>query len=165
MTLNRGTLHFISGRLAAGKTTLARKLADQESAVLFCEDVWLSKLADGISTFEEYLKWSRRIRSVMGPIIIDILRSGSSVILDFAGNTTVERRWVRSLFEGAEAPHMLYFLDIDEEECLRRLAVRNETKPEGLYFANTSEAEFREISRWFEPPMPEEDFQMVRYAQ
>ena len=58
----KGTLHFICGRLAAGKTTLVRQIALREPAVLFCEDVWLSKLSDGMRTFEDYLQWSRRCR-------------------------------------------------------------------------------------------------------
>jgi predicted kinase len=152
------TLHFISGRLASGKTTLALRLAEQEGAVLICEDVWLSKLSDGISSFEDYLKWSRRCRSVIGPLVIQTLRAGTSVVLDFAGNTPAERKWVRSLFEEAEAKHVLHYLDIPEGECLARLKVRNETKPEGLFFATTSEAEFIAISRWFQPPTSEEGF-------
>ena len=79
-----GTLHFISGRLAAGKTTLARRLVAEHHAVLFCEDVCLSKLCDVILSFDDYLKWSRRCRSLMGPLIIDIPRAGASVVLDFA---------------------------------------------------------------------------------
>jgi ABC-type ATPase involved in cell division len=34
VTMPRGTLHFISGRLAAGKTTLARELAAEYHGVL-----------------------------------------------------------------------------------------------------------------------------------
>jgi predicted kinase len=97
----RGTLHFISGRLASGKTTLAREISTTQLAVLFCEDVWLSKLSDGIRSFEDYLKWSRRCRSVMEPLIIETLKAGASVVMDFAGNTAAERSWVRSLFETA----------------------------------------------------------------
>jgi uridine kinase len=70
MSERESTLHFISGRLASGKTTLARRLADQEGVVLIYEDVWLAKLSDGISSFEDYLKWSRRCRSVIGPLVI-----------------------------------------------------------------------------------------------
>jgi hypothetical protein len=66
--MQKGTLHFISGRLAAGKTTLARELAAEYRAVLISEDVWLSKLSEGIASFDDYLKWSRRCRSVMGPL-------------------------------------------------------------------------------------------------
>lgn len=160
-----GTLHFISGRLAAGKTTLARKLAAEYHAVLFCEDVWLSKLSDGISSFEDYLKWSRRCRSVMGPVIVDILKAGASVVLDFAGNRIDERAWARNLSEEAGSTHVLHFLDVDEDECLRRLLVRNQLKPEGLYFASTTEADFRAICKYFQPPDAEEGLIITTYTR
>jgi predicted kinase len=162
MSKQAGTLHFISGRLASGKTTLARRIAAQEPAVFICEDVWLSKLSDGIHSFDDYLKWSRRCRSVMGPLIIDVLRNGASVVLDFAGNTAAERSWVRSLFESAGTKHVLHYLDVSEDICLERLRLRDETKPEGLYFATTSEEEFAAIARYFQAPSPEERFNMQR---
>jgi len=162
--MERGTLHFISGRLAAGKTSLARRLIADHKAVLFCEDVWLSKLSDGISSFDDYLKWSRRCRSVMGPLITDILRAGSSVVLDFAGNRIDERAWALHLSEEAGSPHVLHFLDVDEEECLRRLLLRNQSKPNGLYFASTTEAEFRAICKYFQLPKPEEGLVIKTYT-
>lgn len=165
MAADLGTLHFISGRLASGKTTLARRIVKEQGAVLICEDVWLSKLEDGIASFDDYIRWSRRCRSVMGPLIVDMLRQGCSVVLDFAGNTPNERRWVRSLFEAADAPHMLHVLESSEELCLQRLAQRNATRPEGLYFATTSEEQFREISRWFQPPSAEEGFNLVVHRE
>jgi len=153
-----GTLHFICGRLASGKTTLAHTLVAEEHAILICEDAWLSKLSDEISSFDDYLKWSRRCRSVMESLVVDILRTGISVVLDFAGNTPTERKWVRSLFERAGADHVLHYLDVPETICLARLKFRNETKPEGLYFATTSKEEFLAITRWFQPPSIEEGF-------
>lgn len=39
-----GTLHFVSGKLASGKTTLARRIAREQHAVLISEDLWLSRL-------------------------------------------------------------------------------------------------------------------------
>jgi predicted kinase len=164
IAMQPGTLHFISGRLAAGKTTLARRLVAEHHAVLFCEDVWLSKLSDGISSFDDYLKWSRRCRLLMGPLIIDILRAGASVVLDFAGNRIDERAWARSLSEQAGSPHLLHFLDVDEEECLRRLLMRNQHKPEGLYFASTTETEFRAICKYFQVPTPEEGLTITTYS-
>jgi predicted kinase len=162
VTETKGTLHFVCGRLASGKTTLARMLVEEAKAVMICEDVWLSKLSDGISSFEDYLKWSRRCRSVMGPLIIEMLRAGTSIVLDFAGNTPAERAWVRSLFEAAGARHLLHYLDVSAEVCLDRLKLRNDMKPEGLYFATTSEAEFLAISQYFQPPTAEEKFDVVR---
>ncbi len=164
ITMQQGTLHFISGRLAAGKTTLARELAAEYHAVLISEDVWLSKLSDGISSFDDYLKWSRRCRSVMGPLIMDMLRAGVCVVLDFAGNRVTERAWARNLSEGAGSSHILHFLDVGEEECLRRLLVRNDRKPEGLYFASTTEAEFRAICKYFQVPTPEEGLNITTHG-
>jgi predicted kinase len=164
VTMQPGTLHFISGRLAAGKTTLARQLADEYQAVLISEDVWLSKLSDGISSFDDYLKWSRRCRSVMGPLIMDVLRAGVSVVLDFGGNRVDERAWARNLSEEAGSSHILHFLDVGEEECLRRLLVRNDHKPEGLYFASTTETEFRAICKYFQAPSPEEGLNITLHS-
>jgi predicted kinase len=164
IVMQPGTLHFISGRLAAGKTTLARRLVAEHHAVFFCEDVWLSKLSDGISSFDDYLKWSRRCRSLMGPLIIDILRAGASVVLDFAGNRIEERAWARTLSEQAGSPHLLHFLNVDEQECLRRLLMRNHHKPEGLYFASTTETEFRAICKYFQVPTPEEGLTITTYS-
>jgi predicted kinase len=158
-----GTLHFICGRLASGKTTLAREIVKASGAVLLCEDVWLSKLSDGIRTFDDYLTWSRRCRSVMGPLIVDILRSGSSVVLDFAGNTPSERAWIRTLFEEAGAPHILHCLTVSEEVCLQRLKHRNKQKPEGIFFAETSEADFFLITSYFQLPQEEENFHVKFY--
>ena len=143
---------------------MARRLVADHKAVLFCEDVWLSKLSDGISSFDDYLKWSRRCRSVMGPLITDILRAGSSVVLDFAGNRIDERAWALHLSEEAGSPHVLHFLDVDEEECLRRLLLRNQSKPNGLYFASTSEAEFRAICKYFQLPKHEEGLVIKTYT-
>ena len=36
------TLHFICGKAASGKTTLARELAARYAAVMFGEDEWLT---------------------------------------------------------------------------------------------------------------------------
>ena len=97
---------------------------------------------------------------MIGPLVIEILRTGTNVVLDFAGNTKVERAWVRSTFEAAEADHVLHYLDTSEGECLERLKIRNDTKPEGLYFATTTEEQFAAIAHWFQPPIVEEGFNM-----
>ncbi|NQY94782.1 MAG: ATP-binding protein, partial [Campylobacteraceae bacterium] len=35
------TLHFFSGKMAAGKSTLAKQLAKENNAILLIEDEWL----------------------------------------------------------------------------------------------------------------------------
>jgi hypothetical protein len=129
----------------------------------FVRIVWLAKLSVGIFTFDEYLTWSRRCRSVMGPLTVDILREGTSVVLDFAGNRIDERAWVKGLFEQAGSPHHLRFPDVSEDECLCRLLGRNANRPEGLYFATTTEEEFRSICKYFQAPHPDEGLLFTTY--
>jgi hypothetical protein len=64
-----------------------------------------------------------------GALIVDTLRAGTSVVLDFAGNTIAECAWVKGLFEQAGSPHHLHFLDVSEDERLHRLLGRNVSKP------------------------------------
>jgi predicted kinase len=99
----------------------------------------------------------------MGPLIIDILKAGTSVVLDFAGNTVNERAWVRSLAETAHAELLLHFLDVPEDICLTRLEQRNETKPDGLYFATTSAEDFQAICAYFTPPNEDEGVSIKIY--
>jgi predicted kinase len=99
----------------------------------------------------------------MGPLITDMLRAGVSVVLDFAGNRVDERAWAHQLSEAAGSPHILHFLDVDEDECLNRLLIRNDRKPEGLYFASTTEEEFSAICKYFQVPSPEEGLNIKTY--
>src|SRR4051794_34040345 len=103
------TLHFFTGKAGAGKTTLARQIARTAPAVLICEDEWMSRLADPVDNLQQYLTASARIRSVIGPLSIDLLTLGTSVVFDFAGNTVADRRWIRSIFERAASDHRLHY--------------------------------------------------------
>src|SRR5919106_3255955 len=114
------TLHFISGKAGAGKTTLARHIARTAPAVLICEDEWMSRLADPIENLQQYLAAAARIRSVIAPLSIDLLKLGTSVVFDFAGNTVHDRRWVRSIFESANADHRLHYILAVDDICKAR---------------------------------------------
>ena len=139
------TLHFISGKAGAGKTTLARRIARTAPAVLICEDEWVSRLADPIETLQQYLRAAARIRSVMAPLSVDLLTLGTSVVFDFAGNTVDDRRWVRSIFETALADHQLHYILADDDVCKARVRQRNETKPRGLFFGEVTERQVEEV--------------------
>src|SRR3954447_23579573 len=130
------TLYFISGKAGAGKTTLARQIAVTAPAILFCEDEWMSRLADPIENVQQYLAAARKIRSVISPLAIDLLKLGTSVVFDFAGNTIDDRRWVRSIFERAGADHQLHYIRADDETCHARVRQRNVDQPQGVFFGH-----------------------------
>ena len=157
------TLHFICGKAASGKTTLARNLAAQQGAALFVEDEWLTRLEAQIATLADFVHHARRLRAALAPHAIQLLRIGTSVVFDFAGNTPNDRAWVRSIFESANADHVLHYIVASDESCKARLRLRNETKPEGLYFGFVSEDRFDEVTRYFTPPSDQENFHVIYY--
>ena len=85
------------------------------------------------------------------------------IVFDFAGNTPNDRAWVRSIFESADADHVLHYIVASDELCKARLRLRNETKPEGLYFCVVSEERFDEVTRYFAPPSDQEHFHVIYY--
>jgi predicted kinase len=90
------TLYLLCGKIAAGQSTLARRLATRPATLLISEDHWTSNLfADDLKTMEDYGRYSARLRAAIGPHIVDILRQGLSVVLDFPANTLRNRDWMR----------------------------------------------------------------------
>src|SRR5262249_37785675 len=120
------TLHFICGKAGAGKTTLARSLGRSLPAVVFCEDEWICTLGFEIKSLDDYVAASTRCRSLIGPLALDLLRLGMSVVFDFAGNTPKARRWVHELIETAEAEHVLHLIEASDAECLANIHKRND---------------------------------------
>ena len=151
------TLHFLCGKAGAGKSTLASRIAAEARALLISEDVWLARLfGDQMRTFEDYRRFAPRLKEVVGPLVVDLLRSGKAVVLDFPANTRATRAWFRSLVDQAGSAHVLHFVDVPDAVCLRQIGVRNAERPEGSHAL--SEADFAYISSFFEAPAEDEGF-------
>ena len=156
-------LHFFCGKAGAGKSTLAAALAADEQAFLVCEDVWLARLyGDQMHTFEDYRRFAARLKTVVGPLAMDLLRRGQDVVLDFPANTRAARAWFRSLCEDSGARHVLHFVDPGDATCLEHIAQRNVQRPEGSH--HLTPEQFAQISSFFEPPSPDEGFEMRRHG-
>lgn len=121
----------------------------------------MSKLAEPIEDIQQYLAAARRIRSVMAPLAVDLLKLGTSVVFDFAGNTARDRAWVRSIFEEAQADHLLHVLDVDDATCSARVKQRNELQPPGVFFGVVTEQQLEQVNRFFDPPRSNEGFRVV----
>src|SRR5215203_5698137 len=108
-------LIFLCGKMAAGKSTLARDLAQRENAVLLVQDELLDHLFPGeITDIPGFIKYSSRLRNALGPHVCALLSKGISVVLDFPANTKAQRTWFRELFERANAEHELHFVDASD---------------------------------------------------
>ena len=151
------TLHFIYGWPGAGKTTLARELGQREHAVVFCEDEWLATIvSERITTLQQYVEVSAKIRRLIAPLATRLLELGVSVVFDFGGNTPTHRAWVKSIADAAHAEHLLHVLDVLADECKRRLHERNAAKPPGLYFGDVSDELFDAVVQHIVPPREDE---------
>lgn len=153
------TLHLLCGKIASGKSTLANSLKAEQAAILLTEDHWLSRLyPDQIHSVADYVKLSKRLRDVVGPLVIDMLKARINVVLDFPANTPADRHWLRSLAATAQASHSLHFIDVDDETCRARLHLRNERGEHD--FAATA-TEFDLITSYFVAPDKEEGLNIV----
>lgn len=158
------TLFFFCGKMAAGKSTLSRELAARHDAVLLVQDDWLERLFPGeIHTIPDFVRCSTRLRDALGPHVVALLKRGTSVVLDFPGNTRSQRAWFRTLFEAAGVAHELHFIDAPDDLCKRQLRQRSQGLPEGAPW--TSDAEFDAITAYFQPPGDDEGFVVTRHSR
>ncbi|EJZ57984.1 kinase [Pseudomonas fluorescens R124] len=155
------TLHLMCGKIASGKSTLAQSLAEQHGALVLSEDQWLSRLyPEQIKSVADYIRCARQIRGVLGPLVIDVLAAGVSVVLDFPANTVADRQWLRGLADTAKVPHCLHYLAVDDDTCRARLHARN-ALAEHEFAA--SDEEFDLISSYFQVPESGEELEIVMH--
>ena len=160
----RARLFFLCGKMAAGKSTLSRDLAERENAVLLVQDELLERLFPGeIVDIPGFVKYSSRLKNALAPHIVALLSRGISVVLDFPGNTRSQRAWFRQLFESADAGHELHFIDAPDDLCKRQLRDRSSAMPPGT--AWTTDAEFDVITAFFQAPSIDEHFNVVRHER
>jgi predicted kinase len=153
---------MVCGKIAAGKSTLTRRLASAPATVLISEDAWLDALYPGeIHELSDYVRAAGRLKQAMAGHVAALLSAGVSVVLDFPANTVANRAWARGIFEKAGATHQLHFLDVPDAVCKERLRARNAG---GDHPFETSDAEFDLITRHFVAPAAQEGFEIVRHA-
>jgi predicted kinase len=154
-----GVLHLMCGKIAAGKSTLAARIAEAPGTILLSEDRLLADLYPGeIETLPDYVRCAGRLRAAIAPHIEALLRAGLSVVLDFQANTLATRGWSRSLFEGAGADHQLHYLRMDDETCKARLRARNAA---GTHDYAASDADYDLFTSYFVEPGEAEGFHIV----
>jgi hypothetical protein len=67
------TLHMLCGKIASGKSTLAKRLAQAPGTVLLSEDQLLSTLYPGeIKTLDDYARCAGRLREAIAPLIQEL---------------------------------------------------------------------------------------------
>lgn len=153
------TLHLFCGRIAAGKSTLARSIAARPRTLLIALDDWMSALyPTEVRGIEDFAELTTRLRGVMAPHLVAILRQGISIALDFPANTPRWRAWMRAVFEAAAVRHELHLLDVPDAVCRARLRARNAS---GEHVYRIDEATYDQFMQYFMPPTADEGFNLI----
>jgi predicted kinase len=138
------------GLPGAGKTTLARQLAADRSAVRLTKDEWLWAL--GSTPWDEPTR--ERVEQELWRLAQGILRLGLSVVLDFGLWARVERDEMRCVARGLGVGVELHYLDTPTDELWRRIEARNSASPWDGHPIHRAD-----FDRWlgvFQPPDPAE---------
>jgi predicted kinase len=155
-----GTLIFFCGKMAAGKSTLARALASRDRSVLLVQDELLGHLYPGeIVDVAGFLDRSSRLHAALTPHVRALLAEGLTVVLDFPGNTVRQRAWFNDLVAGTDAALELHLIEASDALCKRQLRERSKDLPPGT--AWTTDAEFDAITAYFQLPTADEGFTVI----
>lgn len=147
------TLFLTCGLQGAGKTTLAKRLEREHSALRLTADEWLHELHPETSGAElDALR--EPVERVQWRVAARALELGCNVILDWGLWSREERDHYRSLARDVRARVVLCLVELTREELLDRLSRRNADATPGTF--HITEERLDQSIALFERPTPEE---------
>ena len=119
------TLHLMVGLPCSGKTTLAQQLEHELPALRLTLDEWHIRLFGQDAEDPEHDARHRLIEALLWTIARRVLELGTHVILDYGFWAREEREAYRVRAKHLGASSEVHYLDVREDELLRRLVRRN----------------------------------------
>lgn len=147
-------LHLMCGLPCSGKTTLAKRLERQHAALRLTPDEWHTRLFGQDVDHPDHDARHNLVEAIMWEVAARVLELGTNVILDFGLWAKEERDEFRSRATVLGASSELHFLDVSEEELLKRLAARNAHLPDKTFAI--PEAKLKAWIQMFQTPTKEE---------
>jgi predicted kinase len=152
-------VNLVSGSTGAGKTTFARKLAEEKMAVRFSIDEWMNNLywpdQEPGADYRWAIKRVERCERQIWMSALEVLRCGRDVVFDLGFTEHRQRARFAKLAAEAEAELVTYFVTADTDLRRARVRQRNEEKCETFEFEVTDDM-FDFMEGVFEPPTDDE---------
>lgn len=148
------TLHLMVGLPCSGKTTFAKKLEQERSALRLTPDEWQIGLFGQDANELEHDTRHSFIEAMLWKIASRALELGTNVILDYGFWAREEREEYRLRAKHLGVSSEVHFLDVPEDELLRRLEIRNSQASEVSF--HISEESMKSWIKLFQKPPPEE---------
>jgi predicted kinase len=123
------TLHLLHGFTGAGKTTFARKLERELSALRFTPDEWIVQLYGNNPPDDRFSEYLERVTNLIWQLTMQLLRSDRDVILDFGFWSRHSRTAARLKAQIAGANVKLYSISCSEETMRERVLKRSAELP------------------------------------
>ena len=142
------------GLPCSGKTTLARQLEQDYSALRLSLDAWHTRLFGQDAEDDRHDERHSLIESMLWEIAARVLVLGVDVILDFGFWARSEREDYRARAAQLGASSEIHFLNLPREVLMERLAARNADLP--LEAFHIPEAYLEKWILLFQPPTPDE---------
>jgi predicted kinase len=142
------------GLPCSGKTTLARQLEREHSALRLTIDEWHTRLFGQDANDKEHDARHELIESLLWDVASRALSLGVDVILDLGCWVRSQRDDYRSRAKSLGADFQIHYTHAPEELLLERLVERNAQLPHGVF--EIPEASLKKWFLIFEPPSQEE---------
>ena len=154
------TVHFLCGFMGFGKSTIARRLALQYSAVILNDDEFIRKLFGRDLPENEFRAAHDKVSKFTWELGERIVSAGSNVIFD-RGFWSRQSR-VAAVERASRFCDSILFhqIECDMETAKKRVLNRSETDKDSLYI---NENTFDSMAARYEPISPDEQLNVIYY--
>lgn len=122
--MNKGKVFLICGRICSGKSYYAEKLLCENNAVILSVDEMVFALFDG-KLGERHDKVTERIKKYLYKKSIDILKTGTDVILEWGFWKKDWRQAAIEFYKSHGFRYELHYVDISDTDWEKNICERN----------------------------------------
>lgn len=146
-------VYILCGKVGAGKSTYARRLAQTKRAVILSVDELMLQMEDACRGPRYQRRQEEKCETYFMTLAAQLVSLGVSCILDYGHWTRASRRRLMDFCERQGYAYRLIWVDCASEIRRQRLQRRNEeqSRQPGRHYILTQEMQER-FDAWFEEP-------------